>query len=949
MIKNGLLKASSLAHAAIVRGSAVLVTLVCLATAASAQTPQYSFVGGTSSNSFPLNITTNNKVQWVFIPSTHFPTAPSGLITKVYFRNSSAITTSTFTNLTVKLGPSTVTSFSGTAQPWVTGLTTVYTATTTTFTSIPIDGWFSVTLPTPYLFDASQNLIVELSQTAYTGGVSLRQDAAGGNSRQWGNVGSATTTSSGTGRVNFGFDLQPANPCAGTPTAANITTASPATPVCSGTTFTLSATDPNQPVANVTYQWQQSSTGAAPWTNVTGGTGGTTLNYTTAALAATTWYRLNITCTNSAQTTSSAAVQVQVNAPSIASTSPGSRCGLGPVALAAVASSGGTEVWYAAATGGTPLFVGTPFITPNISANTTYYVASASGSCTSARTPVVATVNAIPSSAITFGGSPAFCLGQTVTMNAPTGTNFSYQWFGNGSAIAGATSSSYTTGSPAGYTVTVTNTATACSSTTQQPAVTQLSTPPAVISPLGQVSVCPGASTTFSTASFPGLTYQWRRNGNPIAGATSATYSASLAGSYTVTVSNGPSCTNTTPSATLLSNYTSPPAAISTPSGTIQCVGTPLTLVANADTGVTYQWRLGNTNISGATAATYGATAGGNYTVRVTRTSTGCTTLSPVVAVVQRPVPTATATLVGPSAACDSVRLQANSGNLLSYQWRLGGTPVAGATAGTFSARTSGSYSVRITDSNGCAANSPAVAVTVYPEPPAYIGYNSPLEFCEGSGVALLAPPVPGNQTTFYEWLRDTTLAQSTTLGYYVAMQSGQYRLKVTNSFGCTAISDPVSVTVNPTPQPTINVFGPTLSTGAFASYQWKESGVPIPGANSATYTATQLGSYSVMVADAAGCVGESPRLYLGSLSVGSAAAGAQVRIFPNPATDMLYIEAPAGPVSVRMLDATGRTVLQLSAARQVDVSRLAPGVYSVTVADEAGRVLATERVVKTR
>lgn len=65
-------------------------------------------------------------------------------------------------------------------------------------------------------------------------------------------------------------------------------------------------------------------------------------------------------------------------------------------------------------------------------------------------------------------------------------------------------------------------------------------TAPAIVTPPVSASVVSGGTATFSvgaTGSAP-LAYQWRLDGSAIAGATAASYSAGVAGSYTVTVSN---------------------------------------------------------------------------------------------------------------------------------------------------------------------------------------------------------------------------------------------------------------------------------------------------------------------------------------------------------------------------------------------------------------------------
>ncbi|RYZ56306.1 MAG: T9SS type A sorting domain-containing protein [Sphingobacteriales bacterium] len=76
----------------------------------------------------------------------------------------------------------------------------------------------------------------------------------------------------------------------------------------------------------------------------------------------------------------SAPVNVPVANPAIVNTFPGSRCTPGQVVLAAEANTQTSTIqWFTSATGGAPLGTGGAFITPSISANTTYYVSATDG------------------------------------------------------------------------------------------------------------------------------------------------------------------------------------------------------------------------------------------------------------------------------------------------------------------------------------------------------------------------------------------------------------------------------------------------------------------------------------------------------------------------------------------------------------------------------------------
>lgn len=74
----------------------------------------------------------------------------------------------------------------------------------------------------------------------------------------------------------------------------------------------------------------------------------------------------------------------------------------------------------------TPLFVGSPFITPSLTFTTTYRVSCEKGANKSPRVPITVNVNSNPSPtapAITASGPTTFCNGGSVTLNSNVGTN----------------------------------------------------------------------------------------------------------------------------------------------------------------------------------------------------------------------------------------------------------------------------------------------------------------------------------------------------------------------------------------------------------------------------------------------------------------------------------------------------------------------------------------------
>ena len=151
------------------------------------------------------------------------------------------------------------------------------------------------------------------------------------------------------------------------------------------------------------------------------------------------------------------------------------------------------------------------------------------------------------------------------------------------STTAGATTASYTTPAlaladdGALYSVVVSNSAGSVTSSTAL--LTALATlPPTIVAQPSAVSVVAPASATFSvSAQGNSLTYQWTRNGTPISGATSASYTTpatALADSgalFAVTVSNPRGDTASDEASLTVTAVAQPPAIATQPSGALLC------------------------------------------------------------------------------------------------------------------------------------------------------------------------------------------------------------------------------------------------------------------------------------------------------------------------------------------------------------------------------------------
>lgn len=225
--------------------------------------------------------------------------------------------------------------------------------------------------------------------------------------------------------------------------------------------------------------------------------------------------------------------------------------------------------------------------------------------------------------------SQTLCQGDDVTFTvAATGTGpLSYQWRKDTVNISGANGTSYTitnvtTANAGSYDCVVTNSA---GSATSNPAVLTVQTAPVISQQPSSQSICEGQPVTFTVVASgdPAPSYQWRKNGVPISGATGSSYtipsvSAADAGNYQCSVVN--LCGGVQSAIAILTINSAPsisqhPASFNVCSG----VGVVFSVTASGTPAPSYQWRKDGVDISGATGSSYaiaavGAGDAGSYT-----------------------------------------------------------------------------------------------------------------------------------------------------------------------------------------------------------------------------------------------------------------------------------------------------------------------------------------------
>lgn len=459
----------------------------------------------------------------------------------------------------------------------------------------------------------------------------------------------------------------------------------------------------------------------------------------------------------------------------------------------------------------------------------------------------------------TANGSIDICGNGGVNISTPTVAGLSYQWRLNDINIPGATANSFDATISGVYTVVISD-ALACTAESNGIGVQVTPQPIVAISAATSTTICTGGSVVLSTPTQPGITWQWFRNNIAINGATSASFSATQTGTYTLVGTSGGFCTGTSNGIDV--NVISAPTAVVTAAGnTTICQGSNIILSVASQPGTSIQWKRNNVDIAGATESTFTANQAGAYTA-VVSAGANCSTTSNSITINVVPGPTAAITAGSSTVFCQggNVVLTAASVTGATYQWLNNGVPVNGATTTSYTASGSGSFNILVTTA-ACASTSNTIDVLVNPIPTAVATAQGPTTFCTGGSVNLSATPV---DNAIYQWLNAGAQISGANSATYNATATGTYTVNVISN-GCLASSNAISVTVNPPPVATITANGSTTvcqgssvtlnaTAGAGLSYQWLLNGTQIGGANNASYTASTAGNYTVIVSQGSNC-----------------------------------------------------------------------------------------------
>lgn len=317
----------------------------------------------------------------------------------------------------------------------------------------------------------------------------------------------------------------------------------------------------------------------------------------------------------------------------------------------------------------------------------------------------------------------------------------------------------------------------------------------------------------------------------------------------------------------------------------------------------------------------------------------GCTSVRVPVTVEQRPLPTANA---GPDkSVCPGLPadLNAASGAGYSYQWSTGDT----TSAITVMPSAATTYHLTVTLA-GCRAFD-STLVTVLPEVSAAIAEVTPIQCFGGSNGVIRVNTSGGTPGFSFLWSNGSVLE---TVG---ALAAGTYTVTVADNAGCQTtaaytLTEPPQLvivnvnTTNATPGQPDGALQVSIQGGLPPyKYQWFQNDSLLVGQEEPLLDSVPTGFYRVTITDSLGCSVSSGLLPIGSTITGDPVWDAQVILYPNPTTGLLYVrlELPSSTRIVsRVLDAIGREVLlqehgdYRTGEVTVDLSKQAAGIYFV-------------------
>ncbi len=363
---------------------------------------------------------------------------------------------------------------------------------------------------------------------------------------------------------------------------------------------------------------------------------------------------------------------------------------------------------------------------------------------------------------------------------------------------------------------------------------------------------CEGNSVNLNANSTGNYTYNWQYNYNDY-GSTANNIDVNQSGIYFVKGVTPNGCTVIS-EAIAVNVYSLPNTEISMLGNSTICQGESVELLAPTGNGSSYQWFKDNSPIENAASNNLNVNLSGNYKVKITNLY-GCQNTSTEQSITVTPLPQRTLSsnqtdiCQGESTTINIENTQDND----TYQWFKNGTLLENENGSSININQTGIYTVNTT-LNNCSAISNEIAINSHSLPNAEISMLGNSTICQGESVELLAPTGNGSS---YQWFKDNSPIENAASNNLNVNQSGNYKVKITNLYGCENTSPEQSITVTPLPQRSLSTNQTDICEGESTSinientqdndtYQWFRNGTLLENENGSSININQTGIYTV-------------------------------------------------------------------------------------------------------
>ena len=429
--------------------------------------------------------------------------------------------------------------------------------------------------------------------------------------------------------------------------------------------------------------------------------------------------------------------------------------------------------------------------------------------------------------------------------------------------------------------------------------------PPSITTQPADKTVTEGQTAKFTvtaTGTAP-LTYQWKKNGVNISGATNASYTtpptteADNGALFAVVVSNVAGSVTSNNATLTVTPAPIPPSITTQPANVTVTVGqtAQFSVTATGTPTLHYQWKKNGVNISGATNASYttppttAADNGALFAVVVSNVAGSVTSNNATLTVNSAIPPSITTqpadkTVTAPATARFTVTATGTAP--LTYQWKKNGVNISGATNASYTtppttpADNGALFAVVVSNVAGSVtSNNATLTVNPAPIPPEITTQPANVTVTVGQ-TAQFSVTATGTAPLHYQWKKNGVNISGATGRLYTtppttpADNGARFAVVVSNIAG-SVTSNNATLTVNSAIPPSITTqpvdktvragrtarFSVTATGTAPLTYQWKKDGVNISGATNASYTtppttpADNGSTFSVVVSNVAGSV----------------------------------------------------------------------------------------------